>query len=157
MPTKEIVGAFAYMENPIDTSRILMILRKKPPYAGYFSIPGGALNDGESREQAVVRETREEIGVDIELGRYLGKVSFPGDFNPDYHFTGHVFQSYFKDVKDTDMMRPQRDEVERIMWLGKSELADRNVAPPVMGFYGGMRRALQGELVDVDLIGARTK
>lgn len=44
-------------------SEILLIERAFPPYAGYWTLPGGRCEAGESAEAAVRREIFEEIGV----------------------------------------------------------------------------------------------
>ena len=48
-------------------SHVLLVLRRRPPNEGRWSVPGGALELGETVEQAVVRETREETGVEVQL------------------------------------------------------------------------------------------
>ena len=45
-----------------ESGRMLMILRGHEPGKGLWSIPGGRIEPGESDEQAVVREVREETG-----------------------------------------------------------------------------------------------
>ncbi len=39
---------------------------------GYYSLPGGGVEDGETYEQGVVRECREEAGCDAEVVKYIG-------------------------------------------------------------------------------------
>src|SRR5256885_15674419 len=46
-------------------SQVLLVRRSDPPYQGRWSVPGGAIEVGETVEQAVVRETREETAVDV--------------------------------------------------------------------------------------------
>ena len=46
-------------------SQVLLVRRGTPPNQGRWSIPGGAVDMGETVEQAAVRETREETGVDV--------------------------------------------------------------------------------------------
>lgn len=46
-------------------SQVLLVRRRDPPYQGRWSVPGGAIEVGETVEQAVVRETREETAVDV--------------------------------------------------------------------------------------------
>ncbi|NTU77516.1 MAG: NUDIX domain-containing protein [Alphaproteobacteria bacterium] len=52
-------------------SEVLLVKRKKPPEAGCWSIPGGAVEFGETFEKAVVREIKEEVGLDIKVDRLL--------------------------------------------------------------------------------------
>ena len=40
----------------------------------YYAIPGGHKEDGETLEETVIRELNEELGIDIEIVRFLGKM-----------------------------------------------------------------------------------
>jgi 8-oxo-dGTP pyrophosphatase MutT (NUDIX family) len=42
------------------------------PWSGHVSFPGGRVEPGETPLEAAVRETREEIGVDLSVARWLG-------------------------------------------------------------------------------------
>jgi 8-oxo-dGTP diphosphatase len=55
-----------------------MILRAHEPGKGLWSIPGGRIEPGETDQQAVVREVREETGLEVTCGRLLGAVQRPG-------------------------------------------------------------------------------
>jgi 8-oxo-dGTP diphosphatase len=57
---------------------MLLILRGHEPGKGLWSIPGGRIEPGESDEQAVVREVREETGLTVTCGRLLGAAELPG-------------------------------------------------------------------------------
>ncbi len=61
-----------------EAGRMLMILRGHEPGKGLWSIPGGRIEPGESDEQAVVREVREETGLEVTCGRLLGGAEVPG-------------------------------------------------------------------------------
>ena len=46
--------------------RVLIVRRGRPPSFGVYTLPGGGVELGETLEQAVIREVREETGLDIE-------------------------------------------------------------------------------------------
>ena len=56
----------------VREGRIVLVKRLKAPEAGHWSLPGGKVDFLERVEDAVAREIREEIGVDIALERALG-------------------------------------------------------------------------------------
>ena len=62
-PKRPIVGVGALI---FHRGRILMAERGKEPLKGWWSLPGGALEVGESLDCAVRREVREETGLEIE-------------------------------------------------------------------------------------------
>jgi len=57
---------------------IVLIKRMNPPYQGAWALPGGFVEVGETVEDAVCREAREETGLDIELLSMVGVYSDPG-------------------------------------------------------------------------------
>jgi len=54
----------------------LVILKRRGLGSGRYNLPGGKLKDDESPEQCAIRETREEVGIDLLNPRVLGKISF---------------------------------------------------------------------------------
>ncbi len=58
--------------------KILLIKRDTIPFKGYWALPGGRVDPGETVEQTVVREVKEETGLDVEIVRKIG----------DYHEQG---------------------------------------------------------------------
>jgi ADP-ribose pyrophosphatase YjhB (NUDIX family) len=59
--------------------RLLLIQRGHDPHRGLWSLPGGRIEAGESPERAVVREVREETGLEVLPGGPVGRVQIPGD------------------------------------------------------------------------------
>ena len=57
----------------LDGNRLLAARRVEPPaLAGGWELPGGKVEAGESDEQALVRELREELQVEAQVGERLG-------------------------------------------------------------------------------------
>ena len=57
---------------------IVLIRRENPPFQGCYALPGGFVEVGETVEEAVQREAKEETGLDIELLGMVGIYSDPG-------------------------------------------------------------------------------
>lgn len=55
-----------------ELGRILLIQRANEPGRGLWSVPGGRVEPGETDEAAVIREMREETGLDVIPGTYVG-------------------------------------------------------------------------------------
>jgi len=72
VPTIDII----LFENS-NSNKVLLIKRKKDPFKDYFSLPGGFVNEGEKVEDAVRRETEEELLVKVEPIDILGVYSDP--------------------------------------------------------------------------------
>jgi ADP-ribose pyrophosphatase YjhB (NUDIX family) len=52
--------------------RVLIVRRARPPANGLYTLPGGGVELGETLEQAVIREVREETALDIEPVELVG-------------------------------------------------------------------------------------
>ena len=61
-----------------EKGRLLLVRRRNEPGAGLWSLPGGRIEPGETEQQAVVREVREETGLTVDCGPLLGRVQRPG-------------------------------------------------------------------------------
>ncbi len=58
----------------VDGGRVLAARRSRPPeLVGRWEFPGGKVEPGEDAAAALARECREELGVEIEVGRLLGR------------------------------------------------------------------------------------
>ena len=55
---------------------IVLLRREIDPRAGFWVHPGGFVDRGETLEQAAIRETREEVGLEVEILDLLGAFSF---------------------------------------------------------------------------------
>ncbi len=57
--------------------KLVLVKRKNPPFKDRFALPGGFVELGETIEEAAVRESKEETGLDIEIIKLLGVYSDP--------------------------------------------------------------------------------
>ena len=79
----------------------------------WWEFPGGKMEDGESPEEALVREIREELSAEISVDEFLCTVEY--DY-PQLHLTMHCFLCSLM----TDSMHLNEHEAAR--WLSKDEL-----------------------------------
>jgi 8-oxo-dGTP diphosphatase len=63
--------ATAIIEFPPEM--ILLIKRRTVPFKGYWALPGGRAEPGEKVEQTIVREVKEETGLDVTVVRKVGE------------------------------------------------------------------------------------
>ena len=79
----------------------------------YYSIPGGGMESDETPEQAVVRELREEMLVDIAVDQLLVHQVDEPDHRENYYFLAHI-------VAGTPTFNPASEEALGRPRLGKS-------------------------------------
>jgi 8-oxo-dGTP diphosphatase len=85
-PTRPYLAVSAAIFN---AGRVLIVRRGTPTLRGIFTLPGGGVELGETLEQAVVREVREETGLAIEpvaLAGYRQVIARDAGGNVERHF-----------------------------------------------------------------------
>jgi len=70
--------------------KILLEKRRYYPFIGRWVIPGGHVEYGETVEEAVKRETKEELGISVRIKKLIGVYSDPAR-DPRYHVVSLVF------------------------------------------------------------------
>ena len=79
-------------------SRVLIVRRARPPAHGLYTLPGGGVELGETLEQAVIREVREETALDIapvDLVGYRQAIGRDGAGRVERHFVILPFAARF--------------------------------------------------------------
>ena len=87
--------------------------------AGYWEFPGGKVQQGETAEEAIVREIEEELRVTIHPDKFVTTVDY--DY-PNFHLTMHCFlssitQGEIELVEHEAMKWLTRDELDTVDWL----------------------------------------
>ena len=108
MKTIEVVAAIIRKGDKIFATQ-----RGYGPWKDWWEFPGGKMEAGESPEEALVREIREELSADIAIDRFLSTIEW--DY-PEFHLTMHCFLcSLIGEALHLN-------EHEAARWLGKEEL-----------------------------------
>jgi ADP-ribose pyrophosphatase YjhB (NUDIX family) len=71
-PSHPLVGTGALIHR---AGRVFLLRRRWPPNEGYWAFPGGLVEPGESVQDAVLREVKEETGLKIKLDSLLDVVT----------------------------------------------------------------------------------
>jgi 8-oxo-dGTP diphosphatase len=111
----------------VDDERLLLIRRGHGPAAGTWSVPGGRVERGETVAEAVVRELREETGVDGLCGPLIG---FAERIDEDYHA---VILDFRVDLLATTDPVAGSDAAEAA-WVALGEVAGYRLAPGLARF-----------------------
>jgi mutator protein MutT len=85
-PERPIVGVGAVI---VRDGQVLIVRRRYEPLAGRWSLPGGALEIGETLEAGLAREMREETGLDVEVGPVIevfDRIMLDDEKRVRYHF-----------------------------------------------------------------------
>ena len=105
--------------------RIVLIKRAKEPGRGKLDLPGGFVDPNESAEEAVIREVKEEINIDIKEPEYLG--SYPNIYKyQDVLY--HTCDLFFYCRIDVPPVEFSKIEVEELVLLSPSEIPADKIA-----------------------------
>ena len=117
------VGAFVRD----DAGRLLFLRRAVDPAKGKLGVPGGFIDLGESAEDALRREVREETGLELDDVKFVG--SWPNRYLfRDIEYP--VLDLYFAARARTTTIVADASEVTSTCWLSPTELADDEIAFP---------------------------
>lgn len=82
-----VSGAIILRTNPeTNKKEIFATQRGYGEYKGWWEIPGGKIEQGETPEECIVREIREELVTEVRAEKILGVVDY--DY-PNFHLTMH--------------------------------------------------------------------
>ena len=70
---KKYSGRTATAIIEIPPQKIVLVRRNTVPFRGYWALPGGRAEPNETVEQAIIREVKEETGLDVEIVTKIGE------------------------------------------------------------------------------------
>jgi 8-oxo-dGTP diphosphatase len=117
----------------LDGDRLLAARRTEPPaLAGGWELPGGKVEAGEDDRAALVRECREELGVEITLGERVGE---------DWPMSGDALLRVWTATVVAGVPQPLEDHSE-LRWLAPHEWYDVAWLAADLPVVGAVRRQL---------------
>jgi 8-oxo-dGTP diphosphatase len=103
-----------------DDNVFLARRRPEKSYGGFWELPGGKVEPGETNEAALARELSEELGIDVRVGEFIASGE---DHSSDLIISLHGYQMHMESEprksSDHDLMR----------WFSADEVKDLQVPP----------------------------
>jgi 8-oxo-dGTP diphosphatase len=113
-PPTHRVGAFVIIRD--DEGRVLVSRRAD---SGWYNLPGGGVEPDESVPEGLIREVREETGLEIEVGRLVGLYSKPQKHEVVLTFEARVVGG---------ALRPS-EEADRHEWVSPAKIEQVKLLP----------------------------
>ena len=129
MKTVEVVAAVIFDAE----GRIFATQRGYGEWKDWWEFPGGKIEPGETPQQALKREIREELAAEIEVGELMKTIDY--DY-PQFHLTMHCFKCRLP------VSGYRLQEHEAAKWLAPKELQTVNWLPADEDFVKEMMTGL---------------
>lgn len=107
-----------------NIKNLVVIYRGIDEEKGYFKFPGGGIDEGETPEQAAIREAKEELGIDIFIEKFSTVVSrfdWPRTMQKEYGFRGQEKRfclAYF----DSEIPLEIEHNAAEVLWVKPREI-----------------------------------
>jgi ADP-ribose pyrophosphatase YjhB (NUDIX family) len=115
----------------LKNGKLLCIRQDKGPYKGFIQMPAGHLEPKESLKKGVVREVKEETGLDVKAKKLILKTEFCSQSSPYY---SQLFYFYLCDVIGGKLST--RGEIKEIFWLDFNKILKLEKAHPLLYLVG---------------------
>lgn len=137
-PKKPIVGVGAII---IEGEQILLEKRKNSPSKGKWSVPGGLVDLGETVEEAVIREVKEETGLDVYNPRLVDVVSYISLGEKGSVMYHYVIIDYFVTSKGG---KPKAaSDADELKWVSFYEVEKYDLTESFRRFFQQNRKKLE--------------
>jgi 8-oxo-dGTP diphosphatase len=134
---RDIVGGFIFSK---DGKLLLGKSIKGGVYEGSYSVPGGGIEESETKEQALAREMLEETGIDVNRGRIAEISSSTGGHEKTLRgtnervFVDMVFYNYKIELPQVaiEIIVRAEDDWTSPRWFTPAEISEANIAEPTL-------------------------
>ncbi|MBX5321427.1 MAG: NUDIX hydrolase [Candidatus Bathyarchaeota archaeon] len=137
-PNQPVVGVGAII---VCNGKILLEKRKGEPGKGKWSVPGGLVELGETTENAVIREVKEETGLEVanpQLIDVMDNIVYDENGEVKYHF---VIIDYFLRLKGGEAKAA--DDAEELKWIPLGEVEKYDLTKTFRAFLQRKREKLE--------------
>lgn len=115
----------------LQNGAIALIKRRREGHT-YYVFPGGGVEDGETLEQAAIRETWEELGLHVQVERLVAEITFHGGLQS--YFLTRITGGQFGTGSGPEMQGqypPERGTFKPV-WIPLTQLFKLNIIPPAI-------------------------
>ncbi len=108
-----------------DKVVLLKRIRKEGnKYLHYYAIPGGGVEEGETKEEACIREIEEEVSLKVEIDSYLGMDEYEKGIS--YYYKVKYISGELK-LGGEEAEKNNKDNYYEISLISKDNLANLNI------------------------------
>jgi 8-oxo-dGTP diphosphatase len=119
--------------------KVLLVRRARSPGKGFYSLPGGRVEFGESLHQALAREVDEETGLRIDIVGLAGWREVLPSASGGGHYVILAFAARWKEREPV-----LNDEHDDFKWLGPAAFGDLKLTGGLVEVVEAARRLIEG-------------
>lgn len=111
----------------LDNDKVLLIHRFKNGRE-YFVLPGGHIEDGETEEETLIREIKEETNFEAQIDKYLWTLKNPFDNSVHHFFLVTKFSGNLQ-LGGPELEKSSEKDKYILEWYNLNEISELNLVP----------------------------
>lgn len=101
------------------------------PKFGFWRVPGGRIERSESPEKTIEREIKEELGISVRVGKFIGFGRDNVWVKPEKRWRSRLIVYFFAKA-NTNKLKMLKGEVSKIKWVSLNEIKKTKTLEPAM-------------------------